>query len=78
MVTSRGGAGSGTGGGGGGGRISIVHRVSQSFTGDVFADGGALSVITPPPLPPPTQPPPLPYSVGRSIPPYATASLDCR
>jgi hypothetical protein len=43
MVTSRGGAGSGTGGGGGGGRISIVHNVSQAFTGDVFADGGDIS-----------------------------------
>jgi hypothetical protein len=43
MVTSRGGAGNGTGGGGGGGRISIVHNVSQAFTGDVFADGGDIS-----------------------------------
>ena len=43
MVTSRGGAGNGTGGGGGGGRISIVHRVSPEFTGDVFADGGDIS-----------------------------------
>ncbi|XP_052090185.1 uncharacterized transmembrane protein DDB_G0289901-like [Mytilus californianus] len=43
MVTARGGTGSGTGGGGGGGRISIVHRVSATFSGDIFADGGECS-----------------------------------
>lgn len=42
-MTARGGTGSGNGGGGGGGRISIHHRVSSDFSGDIVADGGHVS-----------------------------------